>query len=46
MNVPANIFVLSFLVLWFSGRIGTSFRSARLPHDLENAVEGHSGTNR
>jgi hypothetical protein len=29
INFPAVIFALSFLVLWFSGRIGTSFRNRR-----------------
>jgi hypothetical protein len=34
MNFPAVIFALSFLVLWLSGRIGTSFRNRR--HKLED----------
>ena len=29
MNFPAVIFALSVLVLWISGRIGTSFRNKR-----------------
>ena len=38
MNFPAVIFALSFIVLWLSGRIGTSFRNRR--HKLEDIASG------
>jgi hypothetical protein len=40
MNFPAAIFALSFLVLWFSGRIGTSFRSRRKDRSDDTATAG------
>jgi hypothetical protein len=42
MNAPAIIFALSFLVLWFSGRIGTSFRNSR-KHKSDDAANAGSG---
>jgi hypothetical protein len=40
MNFPAVIFALSFLALWLSGRLGTSFRKRR--HTLEDAASADS----
>jgi hypothetical protein len=42
MNAPAIVFALSFLVLWFSGWIGTSFRNRR-KHESGDAANGNSG---
>jgi hypothetical protein len=42
MNAPTVIFALSFLVLWSSGRIGTSFRNRR-KHKSDDAAKADSG---
>ena len=41
-NFPAVIFAVSFLVLWISGRIGTSFRNRR-KYKSDNAANPDSG---
>jgi len=42
INFPAVIFALSFVVLWFSGRIGTSFRNRRKDKS-DDAATANSG---